>query len=1134
MRNRLVLALLLWIPILCYVGRFVFNATADGKTVDIKKISQFVQEKLTEAQASRRAPKEPPPAANDAPVQLALRDADSATSVVLPKHRYPEEIGMTPPPLVQDSSVRYDYDIVYVRSPRYGDEQGTSWPEIAHPGLLEPGADLMLLHPNGSEEVLFPGGKGAVTDPYVSFDARWVYFSYFPDLEGADDYHAPRGGADIFKLHVPSRRVVQLTHQELTPNTGAADWSSDFRHAQEGKTWLSYGVLNLGPCPLPGGRIAFVSSRNGFKPPKHHWPTLQLFVMDDDGRNVEQIGYLNIGMALHPTILTDGRMLFSSLESQGLRNSILWGVWSIHPDGTNWAPVVSAFDLGEAPNAFHFQTQLSDGSIVVEGYYNLNNHGFGTLFKMPLQAPEGYSAFGPGYWGDLRNPPIRTGRFSDAKPVNYRLPFSPFGLTTLTPFARIDDGPAGSAVLGSENSPRVGKFTHPSGAPDNHLLTVWSPGPVNRQNGLQKPAVDGGLYLLKAGTAIDEPGQLRLIKNDPRFNEQWPRALVPYERIYGMHEPRQLPRLVNDGKQSPYLPEGTPFGLIGTSSLYKRESYPNGAVPKDGVTATWARGRDSDAGYQDLDPFNTSSNHASPNWINQGADAGRYSNDDIHAIRILAMEPTTDREQGPQAGRRFVSHATERLRILGEIPVRKFGGGDQPKDPDGNPDTSFLARIPADVAFTFQTLDKHGMVLNMAQTWHQLRPGEIRSDCGGCHAHSQKPTEFADTAAARDNYVVFDLTNRTPLLTTKARDESGKKWNEQNDAGLRFSPKVANVEYQRDVRPIFQRSCAACHNKKSSSPAAGLVLDDDADIEGVPGTYFRLAMDNGDKGGRFGPKAVITNGTWRGTNASRYIRKFQSRRSLLVWKIFGERLDGWNNDDFPTETTPGDPQTLVWHGKPLPPTPANRNRADLDYTGSIMPPPAAVAGTYAGADGRMIRVAPLSDEDRFTLVRWIDLGCPLDLDYDAGKPGRRGWGWMADDNRPTLALTWPQPGHNERLTQIVLGMHDYDSGLDARSLEVRASFPVQGRKPGDNLAALFTEGRGSVWRLTFDRPIENLDQGAIEVRVRDRAGNWTRIERSFSVGVQNKGVGSLFQQSHSGEGGAGAKKTPDPFISHAR
>ena len=55
-------------------------------------------------------------------------------------------------------------------------------------------------------------------------------------------------------------------------------------------------------------------------------------------------------------------------------------------------------------------------------------------------------------------------------------------------------------------------------------------------------------------------------------------------------------------------------------------------------------------------------------------------------------------------------------------------------------------------AWTFQTLDKNGMVLNMAQTWHQVRPGEIRNDCGGCHAHSQKPTLFENTAAARPDY----------------------------------------------------------------------------------------------------------------------------------------------------------------------------------------------------------------------------------------------------------------------------------------------------------------------------------------------------------------------------------------------
>ncbi len=961
----------------------------------------------------------------------------------------------------------------------------------------------MLLHPDGREEVLVKGGKGAVTDPYVAFDGEWVYYAFFPDLEGATPDQPAAGGSDIYKIHVPSRRIVRLTDQTFTPNTGAADWSDDFRTAQPGKTWLPYGVVNLGPCPLPGGRVMFVSNRNAFKPPKHPSPTLQLFIMDDDGKNIEMIGHLNIGMALHPTVLADGRVLFSSLESQGLRNSILWGVWSIHPDGTSWAPVVSAFDRGEAPNAFHFQTQLSDGSIVIEGYYNLNNSGFGTLFKIPPQPPSGYPAFHPAAWD--ANPPLRSGRFEDGQPVLYRTSFSPRGIESLTPFARIDDGPANVSDLKDPRSPRVGKLTHPSGAPDNHLLVVWSPGPVNSQNQFHKPAVDGGLYLIKNGRAVDEPGQMFLIKNDPAYNEQWPRALVPYKRIYGVDAPQQIPALVNDGRRSPHLPEGTPFGLIGTSSLYKRESYPNGAVRPGGVTAGWVSDPTPN-GYNGLDPFNTSENHGSSNWLNQGADAGRYTNDDIHAVRILVMEPTTDREHGPRPGRLFRSHASERLRILGEIPVRKFDGGVQPVDPDGNPDTSFLARIPADVAFTFQTLDKDGMVLNMAQTWHQLRPGEVRNDCGGCHAHSQQPTPFEKTRAADPSYRLFDLTEKTPLLTVKDRDESGRKWDATDETGLRFETGVKNVEYFRDIRPLLDRSCAACHTKDSPEPAGNLVLDDDqpvrdAPIANMPGTYYRLALDHGDGTGgpRFGYKPIVTTNSWRQTNASRYIRKFQSRRSLLIWKVLGRRTDGWTNDDFPTETTPGDPHTLRWKGQPVEPTPRERNRADLDFTGSVMPPPEAVAGTYVGPGGKHVKVPPLSAEDRLTLIRWIDLGCPIDLDYDPSNPGRWGYGWMADDNRPTLTLTYPRAGANDGVSRILVGAHDYGSGVEPSSLVVVADFAVDGVPAGTNLAPHFRPVGTGTWEWKLSRPITKLEAGSLGVSVKDRAGNVTRIERTFSV-----------------------------------
>ncbi len=54
------------------------------------------------------------------------------------------------------------------------------------------------------------------------------------------------------------------------------------------------------------------------------------------------------------------------------------------------------------------------------------------------------------------------------------------------------------------------------------MLTVYTPGPANHQNGLKKPAVDGGIYLIKDGQPIDEPAQMRLIKNDPQYNEHFP------------------------------------------------------------------------------------------------------------------------------------------------------------------------------------------------------------------------------------------------------------------------------------------------------------------------------------------------------------------------------------------------------------------------------------------------------------------------------------------------------------------------------------------------------------------------------------------------------------------------------------
>lgn len=855
--------------------------------------------------------------------------------------------------------------------------------DVFRPMWVEAGSDLVLLHPNGSEDVLVAAGKtGAVADPCVSFDAKWVYYSYFPDVTAiaiAPQY-VPVKGADIYKVNVETRQIVRLTHQEYTPNTGIRTDP------------LPYGIFNMGPCPIAGGKVVFTSNRNGFIPTKGFTPVVsQLYVMDEDGSNVQAIAPMTLGAALHPFQLKDGRVAFSSYESQGMRDSRIWAMWAIWPDGRMWEPLMSAFGK---ESAFHFATQLSNGDMIVEDYYNLNNNGFGTFYRFPTKEPANGVRFHP---AALDQNPALPFSYRNLGKLAVRYAFSPVGISNATPFTHhIDE----AAPVGPDGK-YVGKVTQPSGAPNGDMLLVWTPGPANSlPRPVTTPVYDAGLYLARNGGPVESPSELVLIKNDPRYNEQWPRAVVPYKAIYGVDEPHEFPFLPNDGTAHPSLPEGTAYGIIGTSSLYKRESFPG----KDTVGAT----------YEGLDPFNAFIDGGNSNWQSQGADAGKYSNSEIAAIRIIAMEPTTE------GTRQWYNHAIERLRVLGEISVRKTNTNGSPVlDPEGNPDTSFWAKVPADTPISFQMLDAQGRLLTMAQTWHQVRPGEVRTNCGGCHAHSQAPLAFSSTAAAQ--------LPPTDLTMTPAHD----------------------VEFVRDIRPILQRACVSCH--KGANPPAKLAFDSQAMVGGVPpdqpnpglpADYAVLARNA--TGAHGGIKAIHPpNLFWYGLQmGSRYLRKFQSRRSLLVWKLYGARLDGWTNENWPTESVPGDPSTM--------PAGASGHMIDLDYSDTAN------------------HKAMISDNEKRLITTWIDLGAPIDL----------GGGHWQDETRPALAIT-------VREGSFIVGASDAYSGLDASSLSVKVNgSPTTMSALGD--------GR---WRASLATA-----NATITARVKDRAGNWTELTRRLGTG----------------------------------
>ena len=188
--------------------------------------------------------------------------------------------------------------------------------------------------------------------------------------------------------------------------------------------------------------------------------------------------------------------------------------------------------------------------------------------------------------------------------------------------------------------------------------------------------------------------------------------------------------------------------------------------------------------------------------------------------------------------------------------------------------------------------------------------------------------------------------------------------------------------------------------------------------------------------------------------------------------------------DFPTARVPGDADTLEIAGEPVPNTQANRDRSRFGFSR-----PTRCRRRRRSPTGQ---VKPLSDDDRRTIVRWIDLGCPIDFDYDRDDPDRRGFGWLCDDKRPVLTLTQPSAGANEKLDRILLGSFDYFTGVDPESLRVVADFPINNIQPGENLWNHFASKSTGVWELKFDEPISQLQQGLLVVSVKDRAGNVTR------------------------------------------
>ena len=165
------------------------------------------------------------------------------------------------------------------------------------------GGGLYALNPHdpaAKPRLLVNAGEGQMLDCELSYDAREILFSWRVKEDAG--YH-------LFKTSLQTNNVQQITDGP----------------------WHDYNG-----CWLPDGGIAFISSRESRFAYCWHAPVGVLHRMDGDGENILRLSS-NIINDFTPSVLPDGRILYSRWEYVDRPAIPIQSMWSINPDGTGLA-----------------------------------------------------------------------------------------------------------------------------------------------------------------------------------------------------------------------------------------------------------------------------------------------------------------------------------------------------------------------------------------------------------------------------------------------------------------------------------------------------------------------------------------------------------------------------------------------------------------------------------------------------------------------------------------------------------------------------------------------------------------------------------------------------------------------------
>lgn len=522
------------------------------------------------------------------------------------------------------------YPIVYTRVPRtHGTHSitlssgeiftSTNWdfldalPEVGriYSQFNAPG-QLVLRLPGGNEKVIYDCMNHrrpcVPMDPMPSLDGRKIAFSVY--------------SADGLKAPWPENRKYpnrQLNGSNVKAQIHIYDMDSGtislWPHSGNNK--------DISPVWLPDGRIMFASSRSPSYPPKLHrinpHPTQpRLFIADADGNNVQDISPHEITGAMHPFVMTNGRIAYSShwtshnlpyVHNNGGINwpgtiTNFWNIMEIDRRGGDFMALLGAHKnnmSGSNPKsatikALHFLGQRANDDLCTVNYYRSNNLGLGDVVCWPLE-PTGIEGPTPS--------------------------FNPRGLYSAATWSTSED----SASLGDKKGGYLGKVGWPEGSADNQLILTVGKG-------------------LCTQVATSVPGTPKKLGNNTGCDT-------------GLYKTTRIPsQSIDDLAKIVDLPQWHEFGAREVRS--RDIAVPELSNTSDGTCITAS----ADAGSTDAHNYRGyrfNNNYGATS--NNGAEIHGLPHSELAAIRFYKVLPLSSSKDEPH------NSIGNRVELLGDVPL---------------------------------------------------------------------------------------------------------------------------------------------------------------------------------------------------------------------------------------------------------------------------------------------------------------------------------------------------------------------------------------------------------------------------------------------------------------------------------